>query len=372
MRNRHLQRTVSPHFLHITRVIHEPGIFEFPRAQEIRARFPDATYIEIEPRHVATQFSGNAGPADRWMENKRSTVILATHTSMNSSLNGRAAHWNLPEQSSGCAMACTYCYVARAQGYAKPVTVFADIDRLLRYVEGHARRQGILSRPDQIDDRYWVYDFGSASDCSVDALISENVWDLIRLFRRLPNAKGSFSTKFVNPEMLRYDPQRKTRMRFSLMPEELARVVDLRTDAMESRIRAINDFYDAGYEVSVSFAPVIVFDGWIDAYQGLFTQMRDFIKPRILERLTAEIEFLTHNAALHEVNMNWQATAEALLWNPQWQEHDASRNDGTVRYTVQLTRSIVQTFLDTMKISIPMMRVRHAFASDGGVSATSS
>lgn len=342
-------------------------MFEFPRAQDIRARFPHAKYLELTTEQIASEFSGNRGRSERWIEHKRSTIVLGTRGMMNTTLNGRNAHWSIPGQSSGCAMACTYCYVHRAHGYAKPITTYVDIDRLLRYVEGHARRQGVLSRPDQVDDRYWVYDFGEDGDCSVDALISENVWDMVRLFRQLPNAKGSFSTKFVNPEMLRYDPQRKTRIRFSLMPEALSHVVDVRTDPIEARIRAINDFYDAGYEVHVAFAPVIIYDGWIDAYQALFSQMRDIIKPRILQTLAAEIEFLTHSAKLHETNMSWHPTSEALLWNPQWQEpNDETRDDGVVKYASGLSRTTVQTFLDTLSTALPMVRVRYAFVADRG------
>jgi hypothetical protein len=45
----------------------------------------------------------------------------------------------------------------------------------------------------------------------------------------LPNAKLTFATKFVNREMLDYDPQGKTRIRFSLMPHQMSRLADVRT-----------------------------------------------------------------------------------------------------------------------------------------------
>ena len=61
----------------------------------------------------------------------------------------------------------------------------------------------------------------------MDALICDNVRDFIALFRDLPNAKASFATKFVNREMLGFDPQRKTVFASAFMPQSIARVVDV-------------------------------------------------------------------------------------------------------------------------------------------------
>jgi spore photoproduct lyase len=90
---------------------------------------------------------------------------------------------------------------------------------------------------DQVDAKLWVYDLGENGDLSVDALVSDNVRDLVATFRDNPNAKGSFATKYVNRDLLGYDPQRKTRIRFSLMPERVAQVVDVRTSPVRNGSR---------------------------------------------------------------------------------------------------------------------------------------
>ncbi len=86
----------------------------------------------------------------------------------------------------------------RRKGYANPITVFTNIDKITRYLRGHGERQGAKAVPDQIDPAAWVYDIGENSDCSVDALVSDNVADLVATFRELPTAKASFATKFVS------------------------------------------------------------------------------------------------------------------------------------------------------------------------------
>lgn len=43
--------------------------------------------------------------------------------------NGRSSNFIAPSTANGCAMACAYCYVPCRKGYAKPITVFTDIDK---------------------------------------------------------------------------------------------------------------------------------------------------------------------------------------------------------------------------------------------------
>jgi spore photoproduct lyase len=126
-------------------------------------------------------------------------------------------------------MACSYCYVARRKGNANPITAFVNIEEIVGSIERHAAKQGMKLEETQADPELWVYKLGTDSDLSVDAAVSDNVRDLVALFRTLPNAKATFATKFVNRELVDYDPKEKTRIRFSLMPPETSKLVDVRT-----------------------------------------------------------------------------------------------------------------------------------------------
>src|SRR3712207_1458324 len=159
-------------------------------------------------------------------------------------------------------MACAYCYVPRRKGYANPITVFTNIEQITGYLRRHVARQGLKTEPDQVDPESWVYDIGENSDCSVDALVSDNVADLIGTFRELPTAKASFATKFVNRQLLDLDPAGRTRVRLSVMPEDDAQLLDVRTSRVGERIAAVDDFVAAGYEVHLNLSPVVVREGW--------------------------------------------------------------------------------------------------------------
>jgi len=268
-----------------------------------------------------------------------------------------------PSSPNGCAMACAYCYVARRKGYANPITTFVNIDQIAAAIERHAARQGFKWEATPADSTLWTYELGTNSDCAVDATISDNVRDLVALFRRLPNAKATFATKYVNDDLLAYEPEGKTRLRFSLMPAALARVVDVRTSRVPDRIAAINRFVEAGYEVNINVGPVLYYEGWLADYAGLCDQIDAALSPAAKRQMQAEVIFLTHSAELHELNLRWHPVAEALLWQPELQEHKVSQASGApvLRYRHTLKRQLVADLLAVLRERLPYCRVRYAF-----------
>lgn len=220
---------LADRLLDIKRIYHEPRIDAFARGRQVLERFPEAERIEVPTHQAIPGLYGNAGNVEDWVRIKRETLVLGVKKSLSARRNERSSDWIAPSTANGCAMACSYCYVPRRKGYANPITVFANIEKILGYLERHAARQGAKPEPNQCDPVDWVYDIGENSDCSVDAMVSGNVRDLVELFARIPNAKASFATKLVNRDLLAYKPEGGTRVRFSLMPNETSRLVDIRT-----------------------------------------------------------------------------------------------------------------------------------------------
>lgn len=348
--------------LDVERIYVEPAAGAHPRGREILARFPDAERVPVRSHWQIPELNGDADQAARWNRVKRTTLVLGVRKSMEARPNGRSADFVGPGASNGCAMACAYCYVARRKGFANPVTTFVNIDAIAAFIARHAARQGPKLQPNQVDPEYWIYDIGENGDCSLDALISDNVRDLIALFRDLPNAKASFATKHVNRDLLAYDPQAKTRVRFSLMPEDLARLVDVRTSPVPERIAAVDDFRRAGYEVHLNFSPVIVQDGWLDDWRDLLRRLDAALPPEARAGLAAEVIMLTHNADLHETNLAWHPKAEAVLWRPDLQEAKLSGTGGrNLRYRADLKRGYLAEFRALLARELPYCRVRYAF-----------
>ncbi len=341
----------------------ERGVERFARAREILDRFPRAARREVASHWLIPGLHGNEGNVDSWVQIKRTVLVLGARKSFPFRDNGRSSDFVAPSFASGCAMACSYCYVPRRKGFANPITTFVNIEAITRAITRHAAQQPRRrAEPSQVDPALWVYEIGENGDCSADALVSDNLHDLIAMFRLLPNAKATFATKFVNRALLDYEPRRKTRLRFSLMPPNMSTLVDVRTSRIADRIEAINDFVAAGYEVHLNFSPVIVYDGWQAGYAELFQHIDDALNDEAKAQVAAEVIFLTHNAQMHEVNLRWHPKAEEHLWRPDLQEIKISNTGGeNVRYRHGYKGRLLGEFRSLAAKHLPYCAIRYAF-----------
>ena len=359
------RRQPSPvdRLLKVSRIYMEPAVTGYERGREVLARYPDAERVEVASHWNIPGLFGNEGNIEDWNRIKQTVLVLGVKKGMTFVPNGRSCDYIPPSTANGCVMSCAYCYVPRNKGYANPLSVFVNIEQIRRAIRRHAEKLGPKREPNTVDPRYWVYDIGCNSDCSADAAVSDNVYDLVRLFRdAVPTGMASFATKLVNRDLLAYDPRGKTRVRFSLMPAGRAKLLDVRTSPVPERIAAVNDFVDAGYEVHLNFSPVVVYDGWQAEYAELFRQVDDVLSPAAKRQLACEVIFLTHNERLHQVNLGWHPKAEELLWTPHNQERKVSEGGGeNVRYRTGLKGRLVHEFTDLLAKHLPYCRVRYAF-----------
>ena len=346
--------------LDVARIYLEAAVEEHDRGREILARFPDAERIPVMS-HWRIPELREADPGD-YLAAKRQALVLGVKKGLTFRPNGRSADFIAPSSSNGCAMACAYCYVARRKGHANPISVFVNIEAILAATLRHVARQGPKTVPNQVDPQSWVYDLGENGDLSIDAAISDNVRDLVSLFRTLPSAKSSFATKWVNPDLLGYDPRGRTRIRMSLMPAGLAKLLDVRTSPVAERIAAIPELHRAGYEVHVNFSPVVLREGWEAEWGALFEELDDTLPAAVKEQLAAEIIMLTHNRDLHELNLAWHPRAEELLWRPDIQEEKISESGGVnLRYRAGWKGRWLQRFRELLASRMPYCQVRYAF-----------
>lgn len=345
------------------REIHaEPGAAASPRGEQILARFPDAEVLPVSSHWRIPDLHGNRGSAERWVRIKSTVLVLGEKKTLTVRPNGRSADWIAPGAANGCAMACAYCYVPRRKGYANPVTVFTNTDRIIARLRRHVAGQGPKNVANQCDPSAWVYDIGENNDCSVDALISENTADLVHAFARWPTAKASFATKFVNPDLLLLEPRARTRVRFSLMPPDDSRLLDIRTSPVEHRIGAAADFVEAGYEVHFNLSPVVIRPGWEQAWAQLLQHMDDVLPRTVKDQAAAEVIMLTHNRDLHDVNMAWHPRAEDAIWRPDLQQPKRSENGSwNVRYRNTTKAAAVETVRRLVHTHAPWLPIRYAF-----------
>lgn len=299
---------------------------------------------------------------------KSDLLVLGRLKTQECKWSGRSFDYIAPSLANGCFGGCAYCYVDRHKKI-NPITIFTNVDEIMSTVDKHVMSLPWPREPNQIDLVFWTYDIGCNSDISVDYSISKSIADAFRFYRDHPRAKATFATKFVNRDLLAFDPKRKVRIRFSLMPAEVSKLVDVRTHSIEKRLNAINDFYDAGYEVHVNFSPVILYErvkdidrDRVEDYRELFKQLDAAVRPEVKKQMACEVVFLTHNKSQHLANLQINPVAESLLWIPELHETKQSSFGGiNIRYEHTLKSQMVDRFINLLNEEIPWCGIRYIF-----------
>jgi spore photoproduct lyase len=172
---------------------------------------------------------------------------------------------------------------------------------------------------------------------------------------------GSFATKYVNLNLIDYNPKNKIRIRFSLMPQIMSDKLEPNTSKIIDRIKAIDTFIDAGYDVHINFSPVIVAGNWLEEYKHLFHMVNDYVSHKNIVK--AEVIFLTHNENKHIYNMiNNIPGEEEYLWVPTIQENKISQYGGkNIRYKHYLKNDFINSFIKLHDEIIPWNTIRYIF-----------
>ncbi|WP_128545195.1 spore photoproduct lyase family protein [Larkinella soli] len=327
------------------------------RGEAVLEQYPDAEMMEVRQHNRLPELGMNH------FRVKSDVLVLGRLKTLECRWSGRSSDYISPSLANGCFGGCAYCYVDRHKK-VNPITLFTNVDEINSAVDSHVMSLPWPKTPNQTDPVFHTYDIGCNSDISVDFSLSNGVREVFGFYRDHPRAKATFATKFVNRDLLDFDPQRKIRIRFSLMPSRVSKLVDVRTDSIEKRIAAINDFYDAGYEVHVNFSPVIVYEGkqWREDYRELFRELNAALRPEVKAQLKCEVIFLTHNQWQHQANLAINPKAEELLWVPELQENKRSQFGGwNIRYDHQLKSKMIRVFEGLIADEIPWCDIRYIF-----------
>lgn len=278
--------------------------------------------------------------------------------------SGRSTDFIAPSFGHGCLYNCGYCYMKRHK--PEGLSIATNPMDILTAINNHVWFADV-EKPNQTGD-YITYDISCNEDFALHAKYHE--WEKIfEYFRDHPLAMGSFATKYVNSDFLKFNPQGKIRIRFSLMPEKLRQILEPNTSTINERIRAITNFVIAGYEVHLNFSPVIVYDEWLEDYKHLFELIDDDAYTRdklyfnqAYRDVKAEVIFLTHNKEKHEYNLENAIMGEEILWRPDIQESKISQYGGrNIRYKAGNKSKYIEDFRALHDSIIPWNTIRYIF-----------
>jgi len=250
------------------------------------------------------------------------------------------------------------CYMKRHKPEGLDIAI--NTNDILTEINNHAWF-ATVDKPNQTHKEYITYDISCNEDFSLHAKYHE--WQKIfEFFKNHPIAMGSFATKYVNKSLLDYNPEGKIRIRFSLMPEKWRKILEPNTSTIFERVRAINGFVEAGYDVHINFSPVVVHENWLKEYKILFEGVDGFVDRKYKDQVKAEVIFLTHNEGKHDYNLINNLPGEKLLWKPEIQEKKNSQYGGeNIRYKYNLKAQYIKEWTELHDKIIPWNVIRYIF-----------
>lgn len=270
--------------------------------------------------------------------------------------SGRSSDFISPSFGFGCLLECSYCYMKRHK--PKGLDYATNVNQILDEINAHALF-AVVDKPNQTDKEYITYDIACNEDFAFHSKFYnwEKIFDF---FVNHPKAKGTFATKVIPEEFLDYNPKEKIRIRFSLMPQKISSRLEPNTPDIKDRIKAINKFREAGYDVHINYSPVVYYKGWLQDYIDLFNLVDSIVDDR--ENVLAEVIFLTHNINKHKYNIDNNYESEELLWNPAAQETKTSQYGGkNIRYEKKIKEKLINDFEHYHNRIVPWNKIRYIF-----------
>lgn len=270
--------------------------------------------------------------------------------------SGRSTDYISPSFGYGCLLNCSYCYMKRHTPTG--LTIAKNTDEILQAIHRHVHFYADVYKPNQTHEKYVTYDISCNEDFALHAKYHK--WEKIfSFFRDHPECMGSFATKIVPTNFLSFDPKGKVRIRFSLMPQKLANVLEPNTASIQDRIAAIDPFITAGYDVHVNFSPIVLYQNWLSDYRELFKQLNTIRNKNVVK---AECIMLTHNKRKHKYNTDNNILGENFLWNPDLQEDKISQYGGkNLRYKLPIKKAAIEQFKELHESVIPWNTIRYIF-----------
>ena len=272
--------------------------------------------------------------------------------------SGRSSDFISPSFGWGCLYKCSYCYMKRNK--PKGLSIATNTSELLTQINTHATfAQLEVEKPNQTHEKYITYDISCNEDFALH--LKHHDWKTIfNFFKDHDIAMGTLATKYVNKELLKYNPNKKIRIRFSLMPEKKRQLHEPNTSTIQERIEAIDQFIEAGYDVHINFSPIIVYDKWLHDYDELFYLLDKYVKNK--KGVLSECIFLTHEIHKHYSNLLRHPETEVDLRREEIQEYKTSQFGGkNIRYKHYLKRDFINKFTELHDTLIPWNKIRYIF-----------
>ena len=223
----------------------------------------------------------------------KKNLIIGTRKTHKYVENHKVSDYLVPYTSSGCTAMCLYCYLVCNYNKCSYLRLFVNREQMLEKIIKTANNS----------EKDLTFEIGSNSDLILENTITNNLNWTIENFKNSKKGKLTFPTKFdMVDSILNLDHKNKIIVRMSLNPAELINKIEFGTSRLDKRIEALNKLVEAGYEIGILIAPIILIDNWEILYEELFKQMKEKLSKKVKEKAFFELIFMTYSYIHRMIN----------------------------------------------------------------------
>ncbi len=271
-------------------------------------------------------------------------LIIATRKTHKYVENHKVSDFLVPYTSSGCTAMCLYCYLVCNYNKCAYLRLFVNREEMLEKIIKTAQKS----------EKELTFEIGSNSDLILENSITNNLVWTIENFAKSKKGFLTFPTKFdmVDP-ILNISGKDRVLIRMSVNPEELIDKIEFGTSRLKNRMEAINKLCDAGYQVGILIAPIILVDHWQKLYEDLLITLQKSLNEKAKSSVFFELIFMTYSY-IHKM-INTEAFPNAInLYNPELM---TGRGRGKYCYKKQVRDSAEAFFLSLLGEYFPENRI---------------
>lgn len=278
--------------MHPDKIFYEPAILTYELGRQLKEKFESVPWLPIENHNNIAQLRKN--PNQEFAKMKR-YLIIGVRKTLKYTPNHKVSDFLVPYTSSGCSAMCLYCYLVCNYNKCSYLRLFVNREQMMDKLIKTASRS----------EKDIVFEIGSNSDLVLENTITGNLEWTIESFSKSKKGLLTFPTKFDTVEpLLPLNHRGKIIMRMSVNPEEIIRRIEFGTASLKSRIHALNQMCDAGYQVGMLIAPVVMVNNWMELYEQLIEELSDEISPKAKKQLFIEIIFMTYSYVHRAINQD--------------------------------------------------------------------
>ena len=268
----------------------EKEIENYELGKQLLKQYADVPKIEIENHNNIEEMRKKE---NKEFVNMKRNLIIGVRKTHKFVENHKTSDFLVPYTSSGCTAACMYCYLVCNYNKCAYLRIFVNREKMLKKIIKTANQS----------EKELTFEIGSNSDLILENTITKNLPWTIEKFKNTSKGKLTFPTKFdMVDDLLPLDHKGKVVIRMSVNPEEIIKNVEFGTSRLKGRIEAINKLKEAGYEIGILIAPVILVENWKTLYSQLIQRLSEELSEKVKKDVFFEIIFMTYSFVHTKIN----------------------------------------------------------------------